>query len=221
MNKNFVVFPALVLGLAAMANAQAPAAAPAPGPLPTKVGIINATEAIAATKEGQKAIEDLQKTVVAPKKDALDKLQAQITANTNKLHTGAATLSLDAQKKLQADIDADTKSFNRQNEDAQAEVEEQQGKIMQELGTKMMTVLGKYATDNAFAVILDVGNQQQGTVLWAASGVDITPDIVKLYDEKYPLGAAAAPAATPPAAQHAAPAGARPGATPPPAVKKP
>ena len=126
-------------------------------------------------------------------------MQAQITANTNKLRTGTATLSLDAQKKLQADIDADTKNFNRQNEDAQAEVEEQQGKIMQELGTKMMTILGKYATDNAFAVILDVGNQQQGTVLWAASGVDITPDIVKLYDDKYPLSAAAAPAAVPPA----------------------
>jgi outer membrane protein len=208
LKKNFAVIPALVVGLAILANAQTPPPAPAPGPLPAKIGIIYAAETLAATKEGQKAIDELQKTVVQPKKDALDKLQTQIQANTTKLHNGAATMTLDAQKKLQADIDADTKSFNRQTEDAQAEVQEQQGKIMQELGAKMMTVLTKYATDNGYAVILDVGNQEQGSVIWAAAEVNITNDIVKLYDEKYPLSAAAAPAAAPakPAAAPAKPA---------------
>jgi outer membrane protein len=216
LNKNFAVLPVLVLSLAVLAQSQTPPAptpAPAPGPPPTKIGIIYAAEAIAATKEGQKAIDALQKNVVAPKKDALDKLQATIQADTDKLRKGAATMSLDAQKKLQSDIDANTKTFNRSREDTEAEVEEQQGKIMQELGTKMMTVLTKYATENGYAAILDVSNQQT-PVLWAASEVNITNDIVKLYDEKYPLGAAAAPsAAKPPAAT--APAAVRPPATPP------
>jgi outer membrane protein len=220
LKKNFAVIPALVVGLAILANAQTPPPAPAPGPLPTKIGIIYAAEALAATKEGQKAIEELQKTVVQPKKDALDKLNAQIQANTNKLRAGAATMSLDAQKKLQADIDADTKSLNRQTEDAQAEVEEQNGKIMQELGTKMMTVLTKYAVEGGYAVILDVGNQQQGSVIWAAAEVNVTNDIVKLYDDKYPLSAAAVPAAAAPAqAKPAATTPARPPAAP--AAKKP
>jgi len=121
-------------------------------------------------------------------------------------------MSLDAQKKLQADIDANTKTFTRTQEDAQAEVQDQQGKIFQELGTKMMTILAKYGTDNGFAVVLDVSNQQT-SVLWAASGVDVTSDIVKLYDEKYPLSAVSAPAAP------AAPA-AKPPATPPAAKKQ-
>ena len=157
MNKNFAVLPVLVLSLAVLAQSQtppapAPAPAPAPGPPPTKIGIIYAAEAIAATKEGQKAIDALQKTVVAPKKEVLDKLQATIQADTDKLRKGTATMSLDAQKKLQSEIDANTKALNRGTEDAQAEVEEQQGKIMQELGTKMMTVLTKYATENGYAV---------------------------------------------------------------------
>ncbi len=139
-------------------------------------------------------MDELQKTVVQPKKDALDKLQATIQANTDKLRKNSLTMSLDAQKKLQADIDADTKTFNRSREDADSDVQEQEGKIMQELGTKMMTILQKYATDNGFAVILDVSNQQT-PVLWAASEVNITNDIVKLYDEKYPLSAVTAPAA--------------------------
>ena len=73
---------------------------------------------------------------------------------------------------------------------------------MQELGGKMMAVLEKYATQNGFAVVLDVSNPQT-PVLWAASAVDITNDIVKLYDQAYP-GTAAAPAAKPAAQTPAA-----------------
>ena len=87
---------------------------------------------------------------------------------------------------------------------------------MQELGQKMMSVLDKYAKDNGYAVILDVSNPQT-PVLWASNGVDITNDIVGLYD-KANVGGAAAPAARP-----AAPAGApaaRPATAPPAAPKK-
>jgi len=203
LKKNLAVLSVLAVGFAALAQSQTPAApAPAPGPAPTKIGIISAAEAIAATKEGQKAMEELQKTF-APKRDALDKLQATVQADTDRLKKGTATMSLDAQRKLQADIDANTKTLNRSTEDAQTDAQEQEGKIMQELGTKMMTVLSKYATENGFAVVLDVSNQQTG-VLWAASEVNITADIVKLYDAKYPLAAAAAPAAAPATAKPAA-----------------
>ena len=52
LKKNFVVFPALALGMAALANAQ--------GAAPTKVAIINVQQAILQTKDGQKASADLQ-----------------------------------------------------------------------------------------------------------------------------------------------------------------
>lgn len=223
MKKNFAVFSAVILGvsmLALVAKSQtattpaapgaAPAAAAAEGPPPTKVGIINAAGALATTKEGQKALDELQKNVFQPKKEQLDKLQATIQSNTAKLRNGGVAMSADAQKNLQTQIDADTKTFNRTQEDAQAEVEEQQGKIMQELGSKMMTVLSTYATDNGFAVILDVSNQST-PVLWAAGGVDVTQDIIKLYDAKYPLSATAA-APAPPVQRTAAPAAKQPAA---------
>ena len=118
-------------------------------------------------------------------------------------------MSDDAKTKLVRDIDATTTRVNRDTQDAQNDLDEAQGKVMQELGGKMMAVLEKYATQNGFAVVLDVSNPQT-PVLWAASAVDITNDIVKLYDQAYP-GTAAAPAApaakpTTPAAKPAAPA---------------
>jgi outer membrane protein len=192
LKKNFVVFPALVLGMAAMAHAQTPA----------KVAIIHVQNAILQTKDGQKAASELQGRF-APKKAALDKKQADIAALQDTLRKGSATMSEEAKAKLMRDIDANNKSLQRDTEDAQADLDAEQGKIMQELGNKVMAVLEKYATGNGYALVLDVSNPQT-PVLWASQTIDITGDIVKLYDQANPgtgaPAAAAKPAATAPAA---------------------
>jgi len=198
LKKNFVVFPALALGFAALANAQA---------VPTKVAIIHVQNAILSTKDGQKAAADLQSTF-APKKADLDKKQQDIAALQDQLKKGQTTMSEDAKTKLMRDIDSGTTRLNRETQDAQADLDEAQGKLMQELGNKMMAVVEKYATQNGFALVLDVSNPQT-PVLWAASAVDITNDIVKLYDQAYPPGspapAPARPAAPAPATRTSAP----------------
>jgi outer membrane protein len=209
LKKNFVVFPALVLGMAAMAHAQTPA----------KVAIIHVQNAILQTKDGQKAASDLQGRF-APKKAALDKKQADIAALQDTLRKGSATMSEEAKAKLMRDIDANNKSLQRDTEDAQADLDAEQGKIMQELGNKVMAVLEKYATGNGYALVLDVSNPQT-PVLWASQTIDITGDIVKLYDQANPGTGAPAAAAKPAGTAPAAP---RPAATTPsapaPAPKK-
>jgi outer membrane protein len=194
LKKNLVVLSVLVLGVAALAQAQ--------GQIPTKIATINVQGAILNTKDGQKAAADLQ-TTFNPRQQDLEKKQTELTALQDQLRKGSATMSEDAKTKLVRDIDAITTRVNRDRQDAQSDLDEAQGKIMQELGGKMMAVLEKYATQNGYAVVLDVSNPQT-PVLWAASAVDITNDIVKLYDQAYPGAAAAAapavPAARPPAA---------------------
>jgi len=210
LKKNFVVFPALVLGMAAMAYAQTP----------TKVAIIHVQNAILSTKDGQKAAGELSARF-APKKGELEKKQTEISGLQDQLRKGSATLSEDAKAKLMRDIDANNKSLQRETEDAQADLDQEQGKIMQELGNKVMAVIEKYATQNGFALVLDVSNPQT-PVLWAASAIDITNDIVKLYDQANPgTGASSAPASkpaagTPAPARSAAP----PASAPAPAPKK-
>jgi outer membrane protein len=112
------------------------------------------------------------------------------------LRKGSTTMSEEAKAKLMRDIDANNKSLQRDTEDAQADLDQEQGKLMQELGGKVMAVLEKFATANGYALVLDVSNPQT-PVLWAASAIDITGDIVKLYDQANP-GTAAPSAAKPP-----------------------
>ena len=84
---------------------------------------------------------------------------------------------------------------------------------MQELGSKMMAVLEKFATANGYALVIDVSNPQT-PVLWAAQAIDITADIVKLYDQANPGTGGATTAAPKPAGTTPAP------GLIPPAVKK-
>jgi outer membrane protein len=226
--KNLFVFALLGAGLAhAQAPAAAPPVAPAPAPAaavaapvastptPTKVGVIQIQAALAATKEGQKAAAELE-TKMAPRKKELEAKQNEIKDLQEKLQRGGNTLSDGAKEDLTRNIDAKTKSYNREIEDAQAELQEEQQKVVNALGQKMMAVIDKFAQQNSFAVILDVSNQNT-PVLYASNAVDITKDIIDLYDKTVftPAPAARAPATRP------APAAAAPKPAPAPAAPKP
>jgi outer membrane protein len=198
-----IALPALMFGLGLTAYAQTP----------NKVGIIHIQNAIVSTKDGQKAFNELQGRFT-PKKADLEKKQQDIEGLKAQLSKGANTMANEQKERLMRDIDQKTKSLNRDTEDAQAELDSEQGKVMQELGQRMMAVIDKYAKDSGYSLILDVSSQQT-PVLYAANGIDITNDIVQMYDKNAPApGTSAAPkptstlappkpAAAPPAAKKA------------------
>ncbi len=188
MHKNLFAVCAFSVAMAGAAHAQAPAAAPAA----TKVGVIQIQSALAATKEGQKAAAELE-TKFNPRKKELESKQAELNELKDKLQKGGNTLSDGVKDEMARSIDTKTKSYNRDVEDAQAELEQEQQKILNVLGQKMMQVIDKYAQSNGFSIVLDVSNQNT-PVLYASNSVDITKDIVELYDKTVTAGPAAAPA---------------------------
>ena len=204
MNRSILQLPVLALSAMMAVHAQ--------GQAPAKVGIINIQSAIIGTQDGQKAVKELEGKS-APKRKELEKKQGDIQALQTKLRSSSNTASEEVRNNLTRQIDTTTKAYNRDLEDAQAEFDQEQQKILGEIGGKMMAVIDKYSTDNGFAVILDVSSQQT-PVLFAAPSVDITRDIIALYDKNAP--AAAAPLGIRPMA----PAGAKP-AVPAPAKKAP
>src|SRR5580658_3009232 len=176
-----------MMGMAALAAAQ--------GAAPSKPATIHVQKAILSTKDGEKASVDLQ-TKFAPRRAALEKKQADIASKQDQLKKGAATMSQEARDRLARDIDTEQKSFQRDTEDFDADVQAEEGKIMNELGARLMEVLGKYANQNGISLVMDTSNQQS-PVIWADPSIDVTSDIVKLYDLAHPVAATAAAAPTP------------------------
>jgi outer membrane protein len=161
---------ALLVAIAAPAQSQT-----------TKVAVINIQSAIVSTKDGQKAAAELD-AKFGPRRKEVDAKQAELSQLRDQLQKGQNTLSDAAKNELYKNIDLKTKSLNREMEDAQADLEQEQQRLVQELGQKIMVVVDKYAKDNGFTLVLDVSSPQT-PVLYASNTIDITKEIVDLYDK--------------------------------------
>ena len=197
-----VVLPAMLVAMVALAYSQSQppvptvsAAPPPPPPLPTRVATIFAQNAIVSTQEGQKAAAALA-AKYDPKRREFESRQTALQALRDRLKRGAATMSAAAKDQLNHTIDARYTELKRLAEDIQSQVDDEQGTLLQTLGDKLVQVIDQFALDNRLAIVLDV-SPQQSPVLWAAPGIDITSDVVRLYDKVHP--AAAAPPTVPPA----------------------
>lgn len=196
MKKSSVILTAvLYVAAGAAAHAQGRAA----GADPTKIGIIDLPQALARTKEGQKAGDEL-KAKFAPRKAEYDKRQAEIDALTDRLSKGLASMSPDAQKQLNNEIQSKTTSLKRYGEDSEAAMEADQAKSGELLQNRLRPILQQYAIQHHFTLVLDIGNEQT-PVEWFAMSVNITDTLVALYDQTHPVnkpaGAPAKPAAAP------------------------
>jgi outer membrane protein len=172
-----------------------------------KVGTINIQQAIISTKDGQKAAAELQAKFDPRRKD-LEGKRAQIEALQQQLAKMGTVGSEDAKRKLQQDIESKQRNLQRDSEDAQADFDQDQNKLLNDLGGRIMQVINKYATDNGFAMIVDISSPQT-PVIWASTAIDVTNDIIKLYDANAPSSMTSAPAAAPAPAKPAAPAPAK------------
>ena len=153
-----------------------------------RVSTIHVQNALLGTKEGQKAAQDVQ-AKFEPTSKKLQSMRDEINRLQAELSKGSNTMGEERRRELARQIDQKTRELNRATEDAQDAFQQEQQRILQELGQKMMAVIGKYSREHGYAVILDVSNPQS-PVLYAANGVDITQDIIKLYDEEAEKAAA-------------------------------
>jgi outer membrane protein len=163
---------------------------------PTKIGVIDLQSVIVSTKDGQKAAAEL-KAKFAPKQSELEKKQQDIAALQTQLRNGQNTMSDENKQKLTREIDQKSNLLKRDTEDANTDLEQDQQRMMGDLVPKILSVLNKYATDNGFAVVLDISSQTT-PILFASNTVELTRAIIDAYDKSSPMAAPTQPSAPKP-----------------------
>jgi len=199
---------ACLVGTAATWAQAAPAAAAA---TVKSVGIINLRGAIGSTAEGKQASAELQ-SQFAPRSSEIDALTKQINDLQQKLQAGQGKLSQEEETRLTAEGQRLTQRLDRRRNDFQEDATAAQQEVLERIGRKMVDVLDRYARENGFSVVLDTSGQNS-PILYASNQVDVTQDIIRLYDQQYPVKTGGAPPAAKPATPKPA--------TPPPATKPP
>lgn len=184
-------------GLAQTIEPQAPAtaaAAPSAPSGPSKVAVIEYEQVAAATNEGQRALQELQKKY-EPKKTDLQTQAQEIDTLKKQLQSAPATMTDDDRASRARDIDTKEKQLQRDSDDDtaayNADVQDELGKVAKKLGPTVM----KYVQENGYTMLLNNTGQQGGLdVLWTVPGTDISQAIVEAYN------AASGVAPLPPAA---------------------
>ena len=183
-------------GLAAQSFEKVPEAkqegtTPAPSTAAgAKVALINYQAALLSTKEGQKAMQDLQARF-RPQETELETLSKEISDYTQRLQTQSRTLSQDAQAELQREIARRRKKGTRLQEDLQEESDLARTDLMRVIAGKMQPIIVQYAQQNSLSLVIPLN--PQAVPLFVAPGVDITQAIINLYDQANPVAAAASP----------------------------
>jgi outer membrane protein len=215
MNRNLSLVAALAACVVtssgyAQTAAPAPAAPVAPAAVPAKIALIEFEQVAAATNEGERSLQEVQKKY-APQKAKLDALRGEIETLSKQLQSAPATMSDEEKAERARTIDTKQKQLQRDAEDAQgayqADVQEAIGKVAQKLGPVVL----KYVQTNGFTMLLDNTGQQGGiSVLWTQPGTDISQAVVEAYNASSGVAAPIPSAPTPN----------RPRTTPAPAPKK-
>ena len=201
MNKMYLsaaLAAASLIGAASIAAQSAPSSAGTASST-GKVGVLNVRQAIVATSEGKQASAELQGQFTS-RQTELENLNKQLADISQRLQANGDKLSPEEGARLQHQGETLQKQLQRKKEDYQEDVNASQQEVIDRIGRKMMDVLDRYARENAYVAIFD--SSAQGAPIYVSNGIDVTADIVKLYDQAYPAKASATtakPAASKPA----------------------
>lgn len=205
-----VAIAAACLLSVAGARAQGGAPASAPGAASMgKTGVINVRQAIVSTAEGKQASAELQ-SQFAPRQNELEGMNKQITDLRQRLDAGQGKLSQEEQARLQRQGETLARQLQRKQDEYTEDVNAAQADVFDRIGRKMVDVLDRYARENGYVVVLD-SSAQNTPILYASNNIDVTQDIVRLYDQAYPVKSGGGAPTTPkPAARPTTPPAAKP-----------
>ncbi len=204
MNSRNMIRVALTAALCLTGTAAVRAQAAAGAAAGTgKIAILNVRQAIVATSEGKQASAELQ-TQFAPRQNELEALNKQINDLRQQLSANQTTWSDEQKARAQAQGQKLAQQLDRKQNEMQEDVNAAQSDVVDRIGRKMMDVLDRYARESGFLAVFD-SSSQNSPIIYAANSIDVTQEIIKLYDQAYPVKSGAAPAARP-AAPKAAPA---------------
>ena len=205
MNSRMIMHTAALAaaGLLIVAAVRAQSPAVAGSAAPGKVGVINIRSAIGSTAEGKQAQAELQ-SQFAPRQTEIENMNKQINDLRQRLAACEGKCSQDEIARLTTQGQRMTQQFDRKNNELQEDSNAALGEVIDRIGRKMVDVLDRYARENGYNIVLD-SSAQNTPILYASTQIDVTQEIVRLYDSAYPVKGGAPAQQKPPAAKPAAP----------------
>jgi outer membrane protein len=203
MKRLVFALAATFVAAAALAQGTAPAAAPVTANM--RIGVINVERLVQESALGKEAFNRVKK-LNDSKKDEADKLSKELRDMEQKLADQGSALADDKREALQKTYQEKAIAFKRFQDDANRDLETAQKKELGELEKRVFPIINQVGKERGFTLIF---NKFQSGLVFADDSVDITDDVLKVFNTTVAVPskpAEGSAAKTAPAAKSAPPA---------------
>jgi Skp family chaperone for outer membrane proteins len=157
-----------------------PAQPPAPFPVGAKIAFVNLQAIAQESVDGKASAAKVQKTAADKQTEAGNRAK-QLAANQQKLQTSGGVMTEAARAQLEKDIASQQRDNDRFEQDAQAELNDLQQTLQNDLLKKLFPILEDMRKEKELWVIFSAAD---AGVIVADNGLDLTLDAVKRMDAK-------------------------------------
>jgi outer membrane protein len=194
-----ILLAALCIPGIAMAQTSAqPAAAQASAAIPpARIAWMNMEQAILTCDEGASLIAEIQK-YVDEKNAELDKMRKEAENLRNQLNVQGPKLTDEARTDLEDQVDSKDVLLQRFQQDTQKDIENRRVRAANYIGKKMQPVIEKISKAKGLSAVLFYNSSRDAYV---DPSLNITDEVIKSYNQTYPVAPGKAPATTAPAAK--------------------
>jgi outer membrane protein len=150
---------------------------------PAKVAVIAFQAAVTQTNEFQRNFADLQKKY-DPRRQQIKSLSDEVDNLTKQLQAQGGQMTDAERVSRSRTIDEKKRQLDRETQDAQSDFQNDAQQLISGMAGKVGGVMTELAAKLGFTLVLDAGDQQTATVLYAIPSSDITKAVIDAYNAK-------------------------------------
>lgn len=158
------------LTLPALVGAQAP----------VKVGFVDVQRVLLQTKRGQEARVKMQ-TEVLQKQKEISAQEEEVRKMETDLRKQATILSEAARREREETVQRRKRDLVRTVEDFNRDLAKREQELLSDFLKEISVIVQEFGAEKGFTLILE---RQQGGILYANEGIDITKEIIERFDKK-------------------------------------
>jgi len=170
--KSWLFIICLISGLARAADSL-----PASG---FRVAYVDMQKALQTTESGKAAKASLDKELNS-KRTEIEKMQKQLQTEAEQFEKKAAILNEGARVKQQADLQKKFADFQKIAATSQLELQKRERELTTPILDELRSIIEGIGKEKSYQLIVE---KNEGAVLYAEAGSDLTEEVVKQYNSK-------------------------------------
>lgn len=196
MRKKNIAFLLFVFVVQVAVSMTVAGAQDAPQQAGTKFAFVNTLAILQGTAEGRQQLQQIE-AYKNEKQQAMQTQSEELQALRQQYDSQSRMLNPDTAAEMEQEIASKDRQLRRLQEDAEVDLNRRQNELLTRMSEKIQTLIGEYAEQNGIGVVF----LQSPSLPYFSPSLDITAEIIKIYDERNPVTGgqpgATAPAATP------------------------